>query len=106
MQTPTPPPYINLLVEYALNNLKSSIADLNLIRSTSLKITTSEREAVFSQSALTYQEKILLDCSGVFKLAKKILDHHDRCFSTIKITIFFSKGVVKNISYNLYPKYY
>ena len=105
MQTPTPPPYINLLVEYALNNLKGTITDLNMVRSTSLKITTSEREAVFSQSALTYQEKIQLDCSGVFQLAKKILEHRNRCFSTIKITIFFSKGVVKNISYNLYSKH-
>lgn len=98
------PPYLNLIADYAVENMAKNGFELSDCLSTSVKIKIFERQVIFTQRVTKIKEKFDIDCWDIFHLSKMILDDPIRPFSKLKVTVSFQKGEISTIDYRIYQE--
>lgn len=100
----TLPPYLNLIAEYAVNNMEKNGFKPSDCLSTSVKVKIFERQVIFNQRVTKAKEKSDIDCWDIFHLSKMMLDDPLRPFTKLKVTVSFQKGKISTIDYRIYQE--
>ena len=98
------PPYLNLIADYAVENMAKNGFELSDCLSTSVVIKVFERQVIFSQRVTKIKEIFDIDCWNIFHLSKTILDDENRSYAKIRITLEIKDGKLKSTTVKLYNR--